>query len=177
MAYLAAAVVGLTALSLFHLALTLGIVRRLRVQDAQLARLNDSSGAPMTPIGRRAGAFEATAVDGSPVTRDGTGRRAVAFFTPDCNACTQQLPLFVEYAAGFAGDVVAVVVADDRAQGWAYHEKLKDVARTVLEPTGGAVAAAFAVTSFPAMAVTDADGVVVVNGNAVRDLAVLDAVR
>src|SRR4051794_30809850 len=137
MAYLVAAVVGLTALSLFQLALTLGVVRRLRAQDAQLARLNETGGLPMTAIGQRVGAFEATATDGSTVRRDGIGRRTIAFFTPDCKACTQQLPEFVAYAAGFAGDVVAVVVADDSAQGWAYIEKVKDVARTVLEPTDG----------------------------------------
>lgn len=174
MAILVAAVAGLGALSVFQLALMLGVVRRLRVQDAQLAMLaQPGAGSPTVDIGRRVGDFEATATDGSLVVRDGGRLRVAAFFTPDCQACAQQLPQFARFAAGFDGEVVAVVVADDEAERWAYTEKLAGVARTVLEPTGGAVATAFEVTSFPAMAVTDADGVVLANGNAVRDLAVL----
>jgi hypothetical protein len=177
MTYLVIAVVALGALSLFQLTLTLGVIRKLRVQDAQLAKLNGQDPESATvAIGRRIGDFTATAHDGSLIVgRDSGVMRATAFFTPDCKACSQQLPQFVEFAAAFPGDVVAVVVADDEAQGWAYNEKLVDVARTVIEPTGGVVATAFAVTSFPAMAVTDGDGVVMVNGYAVQDLRILEA--
>lgn len=170
MIYLVIAVAALSAVGVFHLFLTMGIIRRLRAQEAQGGR---DAAAPTIGIGGRIGAFETTATDGSALGRGGDGRRVTAFFTPDCKACVQQLPQFAAYAAGFAGDVVAVVVADDVAQGLAYNEKLVAVARTVLEPTGGAVATAFGVTSFPAMAVTDADGRVLANGNAVRDLAFL----
>jgi len=174
MSVLVAAVAGLGALSLFELALILGIVRRLKIQDEQLAQLTGpGAGAPTVDIGRRVGDFEALATDGAALRRESTGLRAIAFFTPDCKACTQQLPQFVGFAAKFGGEAVAVVVADDEAQRWAYNEKLAGVARVVLEPTGGGVATAFAVSSFPALAVTDADGVVLASGNAMRDLAAL----
>jgi hypothetical protein len=174
MAYLVVAVVVLGAVSVFQLVLTMGIVRRLRAQDAQLARLGEhDTGGATVDVGGRVGVFEVTATDGSTVSRAGDGHRVTAFFSPDCKACTDQLAEFARFAAGFAGEVVAVIVADDVAQGLAYQEKLAGAARIVMEPTGGAVAAAFAVKGFPAMAVTDADGLVLVNGYTVGDLAIV----
>jgi hypothetical protein len=173
MIYLGAAVAVLGVLSVFHLVLTMGVIRRLRAQDALLARLKgQDTGSPTVAVGGRIGAFDVTAADGSQVGRAGSGLRLTGFFSPDCQACSEQLPQFVDFAVGFRGDIVAVIVTDDVAQSASYHEKLAGVARTVVEPTGGAVVAAFGVTSFPAMTVTDAEGLVVSTGNAVEDLAV-----
>ena len=159
MAYVVAA---LGALSVFHLVLTFGIIRRLRAQEAQVP-----DRPPTVEIGQRVGDYAALTTDGSPVGRTGDGRRLTAFFTPDCRACMQQLPLFLDFATGFSGDIVVVVVTDDVALASRY----PGIFRTVVEPPGGVVATAFAVTSFPAMVVTDAAGVVLANGNSVRDLA------
>ena len=99
----------------------------------------------------------------------------VGFFSPDCAPCRERLPEFLEYAAGFVGDVLAVAVGE-RTETIELVESLSPVAEVVVEAGGGPVADAFAVGGLPAMCVLDAQGRVVASGTLISALPVPAAV-
>lgn len=164
MAYLVAALVLVGLLAALNLVFTTGVVRRLREHTTELAALRERgtfTGRSIAhPPGMRIGEFAATGVDGSPVSADGLGERALAgFFSPHCEPCKERLPEFVSYAAARPatdGAVLAVVVGDEHESA-AVVDELRKVATVVLEAEEGPIQQAFGVTGFPAF-VALADG-------------------
>jgi thiol-disulfide isomerase/thioredoxin len=174
MAYLGAAVVVVSLLCLFNLVLAVGIIRRLRQQASELARLRlggEPSGA--VPVGERVGEFTATTTSGEMVSRDAlSGRVLVGFFTPGCQPCATELPLFEGYARSLPDrprQVLAVINVDlgNEAE---YAERLAGAARVVVESSAGPLHGAFGVAAFPLFFVVDGDGIVRDSGHEVSGL-------
>ncbi|MEU9337337.1 TlpA disulfide reductase family protein [Streptomyces sp. NPDC048290] len=161
MPYLTAAVLLLALLGVFNLALTLGLVRRIRERPAapagdQWDRVSGlAAGAPV-------GAFSALDVDGRPVTHESlSDGLMVVFVSPDCPACEETLPHVVERAREYGRDqVLAVVVRDGDEPGdpAPYVERLAPVARVAVADMGGDLTTAFALQGLPAYAELGADG-------------------
>jgi len=171
------AVVAFLALAvcLLDLVLTLGVIRRLRQHTDLISQLSgqlpDASGRRPYSIlgeGTTAGPFEAVATTGEPLSSDAlSGETLVGAFTPHCSACEERLPGFIDSATTFPGgrgQVIAVVLGSPE-EAQPYRERLEPVARVVVEPPlGGAIGAALELESFPAFAVLDESGAVVVTG-------------
>lgn len=185
MPYLITLVAVLVVATLLNLALTVGVIRRLRDHTEQLAAMPGPDGFPagfeppassMVPVGQRVPDFAAMTTEGETISRDGlSGRTLVAFLSPDCPGCLDQLPHLVEYAAGFPGgreQVLAVLGGTDEDVE-PMRARLAPVSRIVVEPWGaGPVAAAFDMRLWPAFGLVDHDGTVIVTEGAVRDLPV-----
>lgn len=166
------ALVGLVgAIAMLDLLLTVGVIRRLRQHTDKLATLQNLGGAPVQIVigaGEQVGEFAATTTDGEPVSRDLLLEHTlVGVLSPDCSACQEQLPTFVERAKNFPGGrgQVLAVLAGEPAQVEQYRQQVAPVARVVIEPPiEGAVAAALHVQGWPAFAVIDAAGTVLASG-------------
>lgn len=185
MPYLITLVAVLVVATLLNLALTVGVIRRLRDHTEQLAAMPGPDGFPtgfeppassMVPVGERVADFAATTTEGETISRDGlSGRTLVAFLSPDCPGCLDQLPHLAEYAAGFPGgreQVLAVLGGTDEDVE-PMRARLAPVSRIVVEPWGaGPVAAAFDMRLWPAFGLVDHDGTVIATEGAVRDLPV-----
>ncbi len=155
MPYLIAAVVLVGALCLLDLLLTVGLIRRLRAQQARRTSAEQFVDDGMLPPGAVVGAFETRTVDGRPLhNRDlGTGT-VVVFLSPGCPPCHAELPRVVAaLGAAPAHEAVAVVAggADGDADTKQMLEELGPVTRVVHEGDTGPVSEAFAVRGFPAM--------------------------
>src|SRR6266567_2160843 len=96
MVYLEAALALVVGLLLLNLLLSLGIVRRLRQQDARLVALE--SGRNRVRPGTNVPAFSTTTIDGEPLTEGWFQERLsiVAFVSYGCSACHEQLPVLTE---------------------------------------------------------------------------------
>ena len=173
MTVLTVAVVFVGVLCLLDLVLTLGVVRRLRDHSERLATLQAppdetaiaAQGDHITP-------FEASTVDGETISvADLAEPTLVAFFSPDCPACVQQLPKFVDYAHTFPGGPArTLIVITSRSGGAKYHAELTGLGRIVTEPElTGDVQKAFSTRGYPAFLVV-VDGVVAQSSHAVADL-------
>ncbi|GGT02178.1 hypothetical protein GCM10010156_70150 [Planobispora rosea] len=163
MSGLVAIVVLVGALALLNLLLTFGVVRRLREHTELLAdRVPASSPEPPSlPVGRRVSAFRGATTGGEPLTHDSwPGDTLVAFVSPDCGPCRERVPSLVETArlwpGGRQATMVVVIAGPDASTEYA--ELLSPVARVVVEPPGGPVAAAFGVAAFPLFGVVDRSG-------------------
>ncbi|MER7004832.1 hypothetical protein ABT297_17560 [Dactylosporangium sp. NPDC000555] len=166
MTVLIAAVVLVGVLCTVDLALTVGVIRRLREYEVQ--RTVGGASTSLAPPGTPVGQFAATTVDGGEVTRDAladAGGALVGFFTPHCEPCEQQLPEFVAYAGALSTPVLAVVVgaSGDVAD---LVRALEPVARVVVEEPLGPLAAAFQVRSFPSVITVDGNGRMTAGGHA-----------
>lgn len=183
MTLLAAGVTGVAGLCLVNLWLTIALARRVRAHGEQLARRQQR---PHPGIGLQPGSrlpeFTATTVTGVTVSAgDLQGRRGlIGFFSPGCPPCEEQLPAFTALARALPGDAarpLAVICAGGsgpaRHNGGADHlaEQLAEVAQVVREPSAGAVAAALAVSGFPAFILLGADGRVTAGAHAVAAIA------
>lgn len=185
MPYLITLVAVLVAATLLNLVLTVGVIRRLRDHTEQLASMPGPDGLPagfdlparsMVPAGERVADFTATTTEGETISRDGlSGQTLVAFLSPDCPGCLDQVPHLAEYAAGFPGGrerVLAVLGGTDEDIE-PMRARLSPVSRIVIEPWGaGAIAEAFDMKLWPAFGLVDHDGTVIVTEGAVRDLPV-----
>lgn len=156
MPYLAVAVALVGLLAAVNLLLTVGVVRRLREQTAELAELRARApmggGETSLPVGATVAPFEAATVDARAVSLASFGvRPLVGFFSPSCKPCRERLPGFVTHAAGRPGgrDTVLAVVAGTPEAAADYVEQLRAVATVVVEPDQGPVQKAFGVTGFP----------------------------
>ncbi|HEU5471039.1 MAG TPA: TlpA disulfide reductase family protein [Actinophytocola sp.] len=155
---IALAVLG--ALCLLNLLFILGVVRRLREHSTAIAALGRAGGMGdgVLAAGSEVGAFSATTIEGERVSADGlSGRTLVGFFAPGCEPCHLQLPSFVDIAADVPGgpsQVLAVVELGDGDRA-AMVDRLRGVARVVLDEPGGAVTKAFAAEAFPSFCVLD----------------------
>ncbi|MEE6262238.1 TlpA family protein disulfide reductase [Plantactinospora sonchi] len=189
MTYLTAAVVLVGLLAAANLLFTFGVVRRLREQTAEMARLRGRGPAPedgtdiALPVGAAVAPFAATDVDGRAVDLTTLGARPfVAFLSPNCGPCKERLPGFLEFAAarpGGRGEILAVAVGqpDETADLVA---QLAEVATVVREPDQGPVQKAFGVTGYPAFILVENGAVAAANFDltavADRDAAVLAVV-
>ncbi|MFG1805964.1 hypothetical protein [Streptomyces sp. NPDC049040] len=181
MPYLVTLVVVLTALCLLDLALTVGVVRRLREHTELLGRRPAAgSRAPaerlaILPEGEVAADFEAAATDGSTVSRAAIDTPLlVGVFSPTCDTCHEALPGFLDLAArvpGGAAKVLAVVVAGMGDTG-PLCAKLEPVSRVVVERMGGALTSALTIRAFPAFALVGSGGRIMVSGTRLDDVVV-----
>ncbi len=170
-----AAIAMVAAITLCNLTLTFGIIRRLREQAAILNQANSAEQPPiMKREGEVVGDFTAVTVDGKAVDNAILqDHDLVGFFSPGCPACTDQLPAFVDLAAKRTesqGSTLAVVVGstDEAAP---VVERLRPIAKVVVEGNGGVLSSAFDVRGFPAFGMVDAQGVVKASGWAVSAVA------
>lgn len=160
--YLAAAVVLFGLLTSLNVALTVGVIRRLREHTTELAALRnrggDVGGDVALPTGETVGSFTAADTDGRQVDLATLGDRPlVGFFSPSCEPCKERLPHFVEYAATRSGgrDNVLAVVVGSVTETADVVAGLRTVATVVVEPDQGPVQKAFGVTGFPAFVLVE----------------------
>jgi thiol-disulfide isomerase/thioredoxin len=169
MAFLAAAVVLVGALSLLNLVFTFGVIRRLREHTEILDRLDPGAHSVMLEPGQPVADFSAITVDGQPVSANWTdGGTLVGFFSPTCAPCQTQLPTFVDNAKHHRGGrefVLAVVVGDSDEAAAPLVADLGGVARVVREADGGQLSTAFGVRGFPAFALVEPSGQVGASGS------------
>jgi len=176
MTTVAIALAGLAlAVCLVDLLLTVAVIRRLREHTDLISKFSAPGAVAMLTQGQTTKPFEAVATTGETVSRDTlSGLTLVGAFTPQCSACTERLPRFVEYAGQFPGgreQVIAVVMGDEAA-AQEYRTALEPVAKVVIEAGPGGVVEALAVASFPAFGVLDSSGVVVTSALDLDDLSV-----
>ncbi len=160
--FLTAAAVLVGALCLLNLVLTLGAVQRLREHANLIAQLSPAAAPnPMLGVGERVGSFEAVTVDGHAISRDSlAGPTLLGIFSPDCSACAERLPGFVDLAGGYPGGrerVLAVVVGDEHGAAEQVGS-LAPVARVVIEDADGPINQAMRVRGYPAFGVLDNTG-------------------
>jgi thiol-disulfide isomerase/thioredoxin len=151
--------------SVLNLALTFGVIRRLREHDELIAK-GTSGGTgqqPLLPVGQRSADFTGTTTSGDPVARDLlSGDTLVAFLTPSCTPCQKRIPDLVDAARSWPGgrrDTLTVIVGDADAAS-EYVEQLAPVAQVVVEQPGGEIVAAFGVEAYPTFSVIDKTGTV-----------------
>lgn len=155
MPYLIAAVVLVGALCLLDLLVTIGLIRRLRAQQAARTPADAFADEGLLAPGAAVGAFETSTVDGSRLrSRDLAAGTVVAFLTPGCPPCHDQLPRLVSALGASPGSGAVAVVAGGRS-GEAETEQmlgeLGPVAEVVHEPDPGPLTEAFAARAFPAL--------------------------
>jgi thiol-disulfide isomerase/thioredoxin len=177
MPYLVAAMVMLGILGLLNLALTVGVIRRLKEQAADpLTHRKHALPPSLPPAGTVVADFTVTTMDGTSLSREElAGETLVGFFSPGCEACEELLPEFAAYAASFPGGVdrVVAVVESMAEDATRYVDALSPVARVVADPPGrGILVPAFSVKAFPGVAVIDADGRIVASGGDIAALPV-----
>lgn len=170
---LAVAVVLVGVLCLLDLVLTLGVVRRLREHSERLAALSmPPDEIALAHKGDHVAPFTATTVDGAAVSNtDLEEPTLVAFFSPDCPSCEEQLAPFAEYARAFPGgsDRTLIVITSETG-GARYHRELDGLGRRVAEAElTGVVQQAFKTRGYPAFAVV-VDGEVMQSAHGVADL-------
>ncbi|MGQ4267056.1 TlpA family protein disulfide reductase [Nocardiopsis changdeensis] len=176
MGILIAAVVLLTALTLFNLVLTLAIVRRLRATEAAPGRA--ASRAPdldEVPVGAPVPDFTTRSVAGTPVSAaEQRGDHAVyAFFDTGCGVCEHQLRPLVDFArrAGLSPEQVVVFIADERGEAERYTSVVAEHTTVVLQAVDEVAEQVFGLRGVPAFVLADAEGTVVRSSVEVRDLA------
>jgi hypothetical protein len=173
MTVLTVAVAFVGVLCLLDLVLTLGVVRRLRDHSERLAALQaPPDETAIAGQGDHIAPFTASTVDDETVSAaDLVEPTLVAFFSPDCPACEQQLPKFVTYARAFPGGPGrTLIVITSRTGGAKYHTALAGLGRIVTEAElTGDVQKAFSTRGYPAFLVV-VDGVVAQSSHAVGDL-------
>lgn len=137
--------------------LTFGVIRKLRLQaDRRAVAAADEL---MLPPGSPVPDFTAVTTAGRTVTRAALGETLIGFFSPDCTACAERLPKFVQLARDLDGErsVLAVVHAE---QGEATEEiaALAAVGHVVVEPQQGPMGTLFEVEGYPVFALLPANG-------------------
>ncbi|MFI6920093.1 hypothetical protein ACIBIZ_09070 [Nonomuraea spiralis] len=166
MPYLIATVVLVGALCLVDLLLTLAVVRRLKEHTKLIDALYElaDAGGPAgasggVAVGEVVGDFDTTTVEGGHVTRDllpeGT---VVAFLSPDCRGCHEQLPELASWAAGQDRSRVLAVIDGRSGDPAELVTTLLPVAQVILDDARPHVADAFRVRSFPAFFQVSAGG-------------------
>lgn len=171
-----AAVIVLGLLCLGHLALTVGLVRRLNEHTSVLDRIAGEGPEVIAAAGETIGAFAVTARDGTPIAPELLAAPAiVGFFSPGCGPCKERLPEFVaRVRRAPAGHALAVVVGkEDDSEAEAMVSRLSEVALVVTETPGGAVAKAFGVRGFPAFALVGDGGRIEAGGTDLTSIPIL----
>ncbi|SDS30049.1 hypothetical protein [Actinoplanes derwentensis] len=167
MIFIVAALVLVGLLGVLNLALSIGIIRRLREQQDQEPRQTGRPD-PVLPPGAIAGPFTATTVDGEPA---GTSPALVGFFSPGCGSCAELLPAFTSYAARTPGgrERVLAVISGPEEMATEYLDALAPVAQVVLASPGAPVLAAFQTKAYPAVYLLGDDRRVLFSGGRIDD--------
>lgn len=176
MAFSTTVIAVLSVLTVFHLLLTFGVIRRLR-QHTELIeecrRLFHAGPEPAVAIhdGEVVGDFTARTIGGDTIDRSAlVDHRFIGFFSPGCSACVDQLRAFVEFAESEVVRALAVVVGD-ASEAADFVAKLSRVATVVVEPLNGDLSKAFKIRGFPAFCAVDGSGAVIASGWAVSDIS------
>ncbi|GLH98118.1 TlpA family protein disulfide reductase [Phytohabitans aurantiacus] len=180
MPFLVTAVVLVGLLCAVDLLLTFAVLRRLREHTEELGRLSGAGHGSMgvdrdSLMGRELPEFSAVTVDGAAVSRESvTGAvELVGIFSPGCNPCHAQAPLFAAEAARMpAGKALALVAgsgsdADDLVQ------IVKGATDVVLAPESMTVVNGLNIGVFPTFLRLDAGGSIVDAAVSVEGLAAL----
>jgi thiol-disulfide isomerase/thioredoxin len=176
MPYLVAAIIVFSALCVVNLLLTTAVVRRLRAHTEALAELGAARPGTTMAAGTQLTAFSATTVDDRTVSSeqllDGPG--LVGFFSPDCRACREQLPIFIQHARTYPGDRsrVIAVVNGDAAQASHLLGPLGEVASVVVERGRGGLSGRFRVEAYPTFYALDERLQVAAAGHSASELPV-----
>ncbi|MGW7042169.1 TlpA family protein disulfide reductase [Streptomyces avermitilis] len=160
MPYLTVAVLLLALLGVLNLALTFGVVRRLRERPGSSVG-EEWDRASQLAVGAPVGAFSAVDVDGLPFAHDDLPGLMVVFVSPDCPACEETLLHVLERARAYGRErMLAVVIRDGDEPGdpGPYVKRLTPVARVAVTDMGGDLTTAFALRGLPAYAEVGADG-------------------
>jgi thiol-disulfide isomerase/thioredoxin len=182
MTYLAVAVICVGVLCLVNLWLTIAMARKLRHHGELLARRGAGPRPAVgPPPGTQVPEFTVTTVTGATVSAaDLRGQRSViAFFSPGCAPCEEQVPAFAAFArtwpSGAARPLALICsghsAARDTDDADRLAAQLADVAHVVREPSAGTAAAALAVSGFPSFLLLDAGGRVAAGAHAVAGIA------
>ena len=168
---------ALVLLVALNLLLTYGVIRRLNDHESKILDLSRGE-EPSTTFGNPAPGFVAPefttqTTAGSTIDRSELeeGVRFVGFFSTYCSPCRDELPRFVEFAAGRAEGQVMIVVEGPHDDAADMVGNGSDVSQVVLEPTEGQLKNAFGIDRYPAMLVLQ-DGVVVKNAATIGQLLV-----
>lgn len=149
-------------LCLLNLALTVGLVKRVRDHGERLSAMTHPEPVPMLDIGERVAEFAVVTMDGEHLTRDRLkGGTLVGFFDSQCEVCHDHMPGFIEAAAKLPGgreQALAVIREGEDVAEMA--TPLARVARVVLERKRGPVARAFRLRATPAFCRLGEDQVV-----------------
>ncbi|MEU8423887.1 hypothetical protein AB0C15_23755 [Micromonospora sp. NPDC048835] len=163
MALLTVAVVLVAALGLLNLILMLGVIRRLR-EHTEL--LSDQQSAPppvMLEVGSIPGEFLSTTVDGRVFERsDIPPMTMIAFLSPSCEHCEEQVPVLIDRARSMPGgaDHVWIVVVGKGPDTQPYADRFAGLATVFVEPGNGGLPIAFGVKGYPAFGLLDERGIV-----------------
>jgi thiol-disulfide isomerase/thioredoxin len=171
MTYLTVAVVVFGALSVFNLVLALAIIRWVQARGtgraAPLRRL---------PAGTEIADFSVTTMSGVPHSlSDMSGARSlVAFLSPNCQPCRDQLPELARLAREDFPDParVLVVMTGNIDAVNDFVADLRGIAQIVYEASRGLATTAFSVPGYPSFYILDDHGRVETSGLTVRSLAV-----
>jgi hypothetical protein len=159
-------------LGLLNLLLVLLVIRTLKRHAARLAQMPRVRPRQDPPVPRMLQDFTATTTAGQELTRQGLlGRqRVVAFLTPACTSCLEQIPRFNALAASPAlrpGTSLLGVVLGRGPAAVQLAGQLSETADVVLEEPNGPLVRAFEATNYPGFHVLDADGVIQATGGSV----------
>ncbi|MFD7666863.1 TlpA disulfide reductase family protein [Streptomyces sp. NPDC059788] len=148
-----AALVLVGTICVLNLVLTLGVIARLRTHTELLSLGGEGGPLPALPVGGEVGAFTARTVDGEPLSHEALdGDTVVAFFSPTCKPCRENLPAFVRFAREAQGGTTRTlaVVVSDAERAASFVSELSPVTRVAVETRGGPLCSAFGVSAFPA---------------------------
>lgn len=159
MPYLAAAVILVGAVCALNLALTMAVIRRLRIHAQQFA--NMTARPPFAKPGTALPDFTATTSTGTTVSRDFfTATTLVGVFSTSCTACRDRVPEFNGLVRAGAPQPALAVVVGDPEEARKFGAELEPTATVLTEPGNGPVGKAFQVTSFPTFYLVDGDAVI-----------------
>lgn len=138
-----------------NLVITLAIVYQLRQRSGSMENHYLDLPNLSLPIGSEVPDLSVSSVDGSPVAVPSV--RVIAFLSPGCPPCRDQLPGFVEYARQHGrSDVLAVVSTfADADEGDSMVDALRSVAEVVTEPPAGPLEKAFSISGTPVFLVIE----------------------
>lgn len=142
-------------LCVINLLLLFAVIRRLRLHEEQLGRLQQpfdlfSSG---LDVGARVPDFSASAREGEEISTSGLaecGAVSIAFVSAACDACEGKFADFVT-SVGQSEDTCIAVISDDPAGTSSLARRAEEEARltVILEGDGGPLTNAFRVAAFP----------------------------
>lgn len=163
MPYLIAALVLVGTVCVLNMLLTFGVIRRLREHTKLLDALyefvgNPGAGARGPSAGDVIGDFATTTVEGLPVTPQLlAASTVVAFLSPDCRGCREQLPELAGWAREQDRRRVLVVVDGRTAAPTDMVKALSPVAQVVIDSGTAPMATAFGIQSYPFFCVLGED--------------------
>lgn len=159
MVYVTAGLLLVAAVAVLNLLLTVGVVRRLR-EHTRMFAAGASAEPPAPPKpGHPVGQFVADTVEGETVSRDTLPAGSlVAFLSPSCAPCQEQLPAFVRHLreSGRPRTAALVVILDTAEAAAEMIDALGSMAIVACEPPPATdLRAAFGVWSSPIAVLVD----------------------